>query len=526
MKWFNKHWQLLAILLLASCLRLIGLGHTPASLYWEETALGYDAYSIWQTGKDYHGHPWPLIAFESFGDYKASGYFYVAAPFVGILGLTDWSIRLPSALAGIITVWLVYLIAGHLFGKKRIALLAALTLAIMPWHIQFSRAAFEVNLAVMWMTLGVYLMMLSVKRAWWIMPAGITFVVSVYTYQSARVLAPLLALLTLLWTQEKRLLKSGWTWLTVIICIGLMMPLLINLKNPVVSQRFAETSLFSTSPAVSVANTLRAEDGNTFVSRIIHHRALLWGKEIVAGMLAHFSPRFLFLDGDGNQRHQSGYTALLYWWCVIALGGVLIGVKNKREWKSLAYVLGWILLATIPPALTNLTPHTLRFLPAAPAFALLFGFGLDRLFGLHKKWIQVLLIGVMVGELFLYVFDYMSAYRVRSAADWQYGYKQVVEFVRARNTQNELVYVTRAYGRPSMYFLYYLGYDPRLIQREVTQTSKDQGELLAFDRYRFGPVDGSQKGLLVSEKPLTSGRLLKEIPSLDGKPVFYIYENN
>ena len=44
------------ILLLAIFLRFFNLSNNPPSLYWEEAALGYDAYSILKTGKDFHGH--------------------------------------------------------------------------------------------------------------------------------------------------------------------------------------------------------------------------------------------------------------------------------------------------------------------------------------------------------------------------------------------------------------------------------------------------------------------------------------
>lgn len=523
MKKILPYLPLLLILFLASCLRLVKLGSAPSSLYWEESALGYDAYSIWKTGKDFHGNSFPLIAFESFGDHKASGYFYVAAPFVGIFGLNNWSIRLPSAIAGIVSVLLIYLIAMELFKDKRTSLMTALTLSVLPWHIQFSRAAFEVNLATLWMMLGIYLLLLTRKKTFWILPSGLLFVLSAYTYQSARVLAPLIALLFLLWV-GKKLFRSVWLGITVMLCAGLMLPMILNIRNPIVSQRFAETSLFSTSPAVEQTNALRAADDNTMLSHIIHHRYLVWGREIMGGMLSQLSPQFLWVKGDNNPRHQTGYTGLLYWWSIFPLL-TLIGVKKiSSEKKAITFALLWILLATIPPALTNLTPHTLRFLPASPAFALLIGFGLAKMMSWKKTMVSLFLFLLIVLEWGAYEFDYFTGYQIRSASSWQYGYKQAINFVAHYPNQEQLVQVTRAYGRPSMYFLYYLGYDPRLIQEVAVTLPKDQGELLAFDRFSFGPIDESEKGLAVSDKPLITGTLLQQINFLDATPAFYIYE--
>jgi 4-amino-4-deoxy-L-arabinose transferase-like glycosyltransferase len=514
--------MLFAILVLAACLRLVGLGSYPGSLYWEEAALGYDAYSIWKTGSDYHGNFWPVVAFESFGDYKPSGYFYTAAPFVGILGLNNWSIRLPSALAGIITVYLVYLIGTQLFKNRTIGLWSALSLAIMPWHIQFSRAAFEVNLAVMWLCLGALLLLKSAKKPALTVLATFAFVLASYTYHGLRVTGPLLAL-TIIALFSRKLFASRWLWLSGILAALLMLPLLLNLNNPTVNQRFKETSLFSTSDAVVVTNQLRAEDGNSLVSRLIHHRYLYWGKEIFDRMLSHFSPNFLFLQGDGNQRHQTGYTGLLYVWQIIPIGLALLMMRKKQHilWAAIGL---WLLWAALPAALTNLTPHTLRFLPAAPAFALITGYGLFCLFSYKKRVVNAGVIVLIVIQAGAYVFDYATSYQQRSATEWQTGYEELVDYVADVEHQYNTIQVTRAYGRPSIYFLYYLNIDPVVIQNQNAQLPKDQGELLAFGKFLFGPVNQSISGLAISEQALSAGELVHTIMTSNDKPIFYIYE--
>ena len=92
------------ILLLAAVFRFYRLG-SLTSPYWEEVALAYDSYSLLETGRDHHGNPWPLVAVESFGDFKASFYFYAALPFIRLFGLNVLAIRLPSAIAGLYLVW-------------------------------------------------------------------------------------------------------------------------------------------------------------------------------------------------------------------------------------------------------------------------------------------------------------------------------------------------------------------------------------------------------------------------------------
>src|SRR4030043_1321992 len=91
---------LFLIILFALILRLFKIDSYPPSLTWDETSLGYNAYSILTSGYDEHGEFLPLARFIAFGDYKPPGYIYAAVPSVILFGLKEFSVRLPSALAG------------------------------------------------------------------------------------------------------------------------------------------------------------------------------------------------------------------------------------------------------------------------------------------------------------------------------------------------------------------------------------------------------------------------------------------
>ncbi len=82
----RKHWLiLLLILILGIVLRFWQLGKTPTGFYLDEAALGYNAYSIMETGKDEYGKDWPIL-FRSFGDFKAPIYTYLLIPIYKIWG--------------------------------------------------------------------------------------------------------------------------------------------------------------------------------------------------------------------------------------------------------------------------------------------------------------------------------------------------------------------------------------------------------------------------------------------------------
>src|SRR3989338_1293700 len=146
---------LISILILAAVLRLYRLGEFPAGFNADEAALGYNSYSLLLTGRDEHGHPWP-VNLESFGDFKPALYSYLLIPWIKLFGLNEWVVRLPAATAGIIAVVLIYLLGKELIDRK-FGLISAALLAVSPWHLHFSRGAWEVNLATTFILLGVYI---------------------------------------------------------------------------------------------------------------------------------------------------------------------------------------------------------------------------------------------------------------------------------------------------------------------------------------------------------------------------------
>src|SRR3990170_6052123 len=98
-----KKYSIILIVLIAAVLRLWKLDNIPPHLTPDEAALGYNAYSILKTGKDEYGEFLPII-FKSFGDYKPGLYVYLTVPFVAFFGLNEYTVRLPSAIFGIIAV--------------------------------------------------------------------------------------------------------------------------------------------------------------------------------------------------------------------------------------------------------------------------------------------------------------------------------------------------------------------------------------------------------------------------------------
>src|SRR3989344_6795333 len=112
---------LLLIVLLGFSVRVINLQSTPPSLNWDEVSHGWNAYSILKTGRDEWGKSFPITNFRAYGDYPLPLNLYLTIPFLFIFGLTDFAVRFPHALLGVLSVLSTYFLALGLTKKKNIA---------------------------------------------------------------------------------------------------------------------------------------------------------------------------------------------------------------------------------------------------------------------------------------------------------------------------------------------------------------------------------------------------------------------
>ena len=530
MKKLNHKFILITTILLALVLRFYHLSTNPPSLYWEEAALGYDAYSILRTGKDFHGHSWPLIAFESFGDFKPSLYFYALVPSIAIFGLNPLAVRFPSALFGSLTVLLTYLLARQLFSKKTLALLSAFILAISPWHLQLSRAGFEANLGLFFVVLAAWLFLKGQKQSKYLIISALTFGLSLYAYHTHRLFVPLLGLaLGLIFLNQLKSKKKP-VIISLISFFALALPLLTVLNSPQIKQRFQQTSALSALEPIIKSNQLIQADNNTWWAKIIHHRFWQYQDIFLTHYLDHFNLDFLFLSGDSNPRHSLQLVGGLY---LFQLPLLLLGLYYlfNRPTRTSWLLLLWLLLAPVPAGFTKATPHALRALPMLIPLTIIAACGLLQTIKLkHFRWLLLAVSLAAIFEFSRYLYIYHLDYPRQHSSHWQYGYQQAIDYLVNHQSQYDQVYLTRRLGRPSIYYWFYAQTDPALVQAADAFVLKDQGEFLEYNHIKFYlPADNQYQphSLIISspEDKVPFDNPQKIIYNLNYEPVFEIYKN-
>ncbi len=536
----------IAVLVIALFLRFYRVTSYPPSLYWEEIALGYDAFSVLKTGHDHLGNLPNIVSFESYGDYKPALYFYLLIPSIATFGLNEFSVRLPAMIAGVFIVIGVGILARTYTINKRkdlAQILAMFLTAISPWAIQFSRAAWEVNVATCFV---VWAVVFGLRAKNWQMRAlsFVLFALSMYTYHSTRVIAPFLALGMFVIWEVYRLRKVREFLPHVMVGIFftlLILPILISLRDPNTKERFSETSLFADGHVVLESNAYQEQSNHSFLTKIFYHRYVIYTKEFIANYLTHFDAGFLFLHGDQNLRHSVQYFGQLYFMdAVFLIIGFLVILKRKKV--SDLYLLAWLFIGIVPAALTKATPHALRILPTMPVFLLLITIGVEASIASLKRFPRSVYMPVLLIASTLYIMQfigfwhfYTSVYPKKYSGAWQYGYRQITEEVNRRNDHIHPISITREMDRPGMAYWFFSQTDPFLVQKIDRIAQRDQGEVLQFQNIRFvNFVSDAQVGVIAStveslKRMQNAGRNISSITYISdpaGQPIWAVYQLN
>ena len=104
---------LIAIILFSGFIYFYKIDKIPSGFYVDEASVAYNARSIVETGKDEYGKSFPVIL-RSYDDYKPALYAYLIIPFMYLFGLNIFSVRIVSAIFGVIAIVGTYFLIKEL----------------------------------------------------------------------------------------------------------------------------------------------------------------------------------------------------------------------------------------------------------------------------------------------------------------------------------------------------------------------------------------------------------------------------
>jgi len=490
------------ILLLATFLRVYKLNVVPIELSGDELDVGYHAYSILKTGRDYTGHFLPTYI-SSLAEARTPLFIYSTIPFVAIFGLSEWGVRLPAVFFGLIGIILIFFLSRKLFESESLGLIASFLLAITPWHIHYSRAAYEVTLLLALFLGGSFFFFKGLKNHWFFFLSVIFFALTPYVYSTANLFLPLL-LFSLLLFFKKEIFKIDKKWIVISATTALVIlfPFIRSLISGQAINRFSQISIFSDRELVDGIILERNQEENG--GRIFHNKVTVWGKTFIVNYLTSFSPQFLFLNGDPNPRHGLGKKGELY---LVFLPFLLLGLwqslKNIKN-KEYQFIVSWFLISPIPSSLTQGGgSHATRLFIMLPPVIILISLGILQMIKLEKRGPKLISIFIfcffLLVEMTFYLHQYFIHWPKNSWPWWHYGYKEIMQEVFSKEGNFQRLVFNNTHEPVLLRFLFWTKKNPEWFQKNFT-VDKEREEIfpgfLGFkisDRYIFGRIKEENK---------------------------------
>lgn len=385
---------LLIILLLATFFRVWQLNSIPPGLFGDEALNANQALN----------EPGKLFYPENNG--REGLFINLIAISFSLFGPAMWSFKLVSALAGILTVWGVFLVTRELFviifqknKAARIGLFASFFTAVSFWPVNFSRIGFRAILVPLLLSFAFYFLFKGFRKKRWtsVLTSGLIFGLGIHTYIAYRLAVLIGAVILLIWLyiyyQNHNFGLFGKYFL--LFFIGALItsaPLLMFFYNN-------PGAFMSRSGNVSVFNQPQPLKALTISA----------GKH-----LAMFN-----LVGDPNWRHNFSSSPTLFFpvgivfliGIAVSIKKLLSSLKNKAVKSFLIYksLLSWWLVMLLPGMLTyEGIPHALRCIGAISPTFILAGLGTELTYQKLKQYFNVktLITLGLAGALIITGFQY------------------------------------------------------------------------------------------------------------------------
>ena len=469
------HLSFTLLLLLAATLavRIWRITEAPATVNWDEAALGYNSYSLLKTGRDEFGKAFP-VSLRSFDDYKPAMYSYLSVIPISILGLSEFSIRLTSIVSGSILVFSVLYLTAKLSGNLKLGIVAAIFTTVSPWAIHFSRIAFEANLAVGLFFAALAVFVFSLKNPRWYIASAALFTLSMYAYHAQRAIA-IPTLLGITWMFKKKI-----DWKIILVIAILLIPLVISFLTEPAGSRLTSTIIFKQWPFVPA-------DFPKIVFSPIYN--LIW--QITGQFSAYFSPVNIFINGSNEPILRIPTLGLLpielmFFW--------FLGLVNMFRKNNLNKLLGVLLFfAPLPGVITWNWFSVVRTLAVYPVYAILAAIGFEML---HlSKLLKACFWGILCLSGIYTVLTIGVYAPYETFGEFQPGFEKSIPYLITEAEKYDMVVVDSPHIAPYIFLLFYSQYSPKEYFKEAGMHRKNAGtEDYAFGKFEFRKITAEDLG--------------------------------
>lgn len=470
------------IFMIGSFVRLFAIGRFPNALNVDEASSGYDAFSLMKWGIDRGGNSYPVYLY-AWGSGQSVLYSYLMIPIIAITGLTEYGIRLPMAITGVISLYVFYYLIKNIFDNKKYGIIATAFFAICPWHIMKSRWGMECNIFPDLILLASLLLVLGLKKKNTQLQilSFVVLAISSYSYGTSYLFLPVFVLGTLgyLIYKKELTIKKSIIYLLImfVLCIPIIIYIFINtfgLEQITIGKVTIPKLLVNRYDEVSTVFS-----GNIF-------------ENCVNNLLETL--RILILQNDKLEWNAIPQYGLFY---LISIVFFIIGLRacvKKYKENSFNQIMNiWMIAAIVLCAFCEANINRINIIMIPCIYYIVVG-----LFEFLTKYKQltvcIAVIYVVLFIEFMYSYvnkDYNKYYTFTS------GVEDVVDYCKTLDVDN--IYCKYSFKEPFMYFMFYGQEDVNeyLDTVEYFEEGRTFDNIRSFGKYKFYLPEESEKNSVI-----------------------------
>lgn len=488
---------LLIIFAAAVFLRFYKLSDYPTGFHIDEASLGYNGYSLLQTGKDENNQKFPLYI-DMFGDNRPSGYHYLTILPIYFFGLTEFATRFPGALFGAISIFIIYFLSYIIFQDKKVSLVSSFLLTFAPWHVVLSRASAEAIVALFFIMLGFGFILFGItkQRSLYLAIGTFSIILSYFFYHTPRVFVPLFFLTLLIYFIPILFKKVNQFFILKLLTaffitsfIAISLVFLISGGTG----RYSQVNIFSFPETRLVMKEQTNEDGilhaNLLETRSAHNKIVNYFLTFTGNYLTYFSGDFLFIKGGLPAWYVVPNLGVIY---LFELPFIIIGfisaVTRKKGYEK--FIILWLLVAPVTAALTvDDIPNINRAIVLFPMLEILAAYGIVTFINYfsHQYSKKIAMVGIFILFVFnFFYFQHQYFFHATIHRNWyrNFGVKEMVNEIKDVYPKYNHIVITKAAGGIYPILLFYMKYDPKMYQNEGSPKGKEYG---GFGKFFFVP---------------------------------------
>lgn len=489
---------LLWIFVSALLLRLYRLGEFPYGFHVDEVKVAWNSLSIFKTGLDDHNNFLSLY-YNSFGDYRPTGIFYLTIPSIAIFGRSEFATRFPEALLGALSVIPIYYLTNSLVSfknkKKQIlaGILAAILLAISPWHIDLSRATNEVVASTFFALLAIYFLIeyLKTKKLLFSYLSIFTILPSYLLYHPIRFLGPVIFITAILFFHKEIDINISKKWLSINILFVIFLTIFFSSTKEGVA-RFSQVSIFKSIDMTYQLNRIRTEDINKNPAlKIFDNKIVIYAKEFINEYSNYFAGDFLIGNSGRPYRFATpGVGLLTYTEFILFIIGLVEIIRGNKTFLPLVL----LILAPIPAAITaEDTPNLSRAFLMLPFLIIIESFGFLKIIELSKKFnkriILIFIFLMLINTVyFLHMYfnhaidhrPYLKDYMGDSPTFRDIGAKDLVMKLDFFSKQYDKIILTNFPDSPYPWYAFFTNKNPNDFNKtfNITTNERDYANII------------------------------------------------